>query len=220
MNKSAIKKFAVQARNQLIKEIDQKAYEIGIEKDKIHSLENNAQIHGRTLNLTEINQRNKLIEEIDQKGYEQVIDEVAYTWFNRFVALRFMEVNGYLPTGVRVLSSKAEGKVEPDIIKEALNIELNIDQAKVFDYKDNNDTEGLFKYLLIKQCNFLNDIMPFIFEKISDYTEILLPDNLLSESSVIRDMVEKIVEVDWEEVEIIGWIYQYYISEKKDEVIH
>jgi len=219
MNKSAIKKFAVQARNQLIKEIDQKAYEIGIEKDKIHSLENNAQIHGRTLNSTEINQRNKLIEEIGQKGYEQVIDEVAYTWFNRFVALRFMEVNGYLPTGVRVLSSKTEGKIEPDIIQEALNIDLNIEAETVHQFEDNNDTNGLYRYLLIKQCNSLNDIMPFIFEKIADYTEILLPNELLKEDSVIRNLVENIDNEDWQDVEIIGWLYQYYISEKKDEVI-
>lgn len=218
MNKSAIKKFAVQARNQLIKEIDQKAYEIGIEKDKIHSLENNAQIHGRTLNSTEINQRNKLIDEIEQKGYEQVIDEVAYTWFNRFVALRFMEVNGYLPTGVRVLSSKTEGKTEPDIIQEALNIDLDIEVETVHKFEDNSDNNGLYRYLLIKQCNSLNDIMPFIFEKIADYTEILLPNDLLKEDSVIRNLVENIDNNDWQDVEIIGWIYQFYISEKKDEV--
>ena len=218
MNKSAIKKFAVQARTQLIKEIDQKAYEIGIEKDKIHSLENNAQIHGRTLNSTEINQRNKLIEEIKQKGYEQVIDEVAYTWFNRFVALRFMEVNGYLPTGVRVLSSKTDRKIEPDIIQEALNVDLNIEAEIVHKFEDNNDTNGLYRYLLIKQCNSLNDIMPFIFEKIADYTEILLPNDLLKEGSVIRNLVEDIDNKDWKKVEIIGWIYQFYISEKKDEV--
>ena len=218
MNKSAIKKFAVQARNQLIEEIDQKAYEIGVEKDKIHSLENNAQIHGRTLNLTEINQRNKLIEEIKQKGYEQVIDEVAYTWFNRFIALRFMEVNGYLPTGVKVLSSKTEGKIEPDIIQEALNIDLDIEAETVHQYEDNSDTNGLYRYLLIKQCNSLNDIMPFIFEKIADYTEILLPNDLLKEDSVIRNLVENIDNEDWQDVEIIGWIYQFYISEKKDEI--
>ena len=129
-----------------------------------------------------------------------------------------MEVNGYLPKGVRIFSSKEKGKVEPDIIKEALNIDLNIDEKKVFDYKDNKDTEGLFRYLLIKQCNSLNDIMPFIFEKISDYTEILLPDNLLSVGSVIRDMADNIKEEDWKEVEIIGWLYQFYISEKKDDV--
>jgi len=219
MNKSAIKKFAVQARNQLIKEIDQKAYEIGIEKDKIHKLENNAQIHGRTLNSTEINQRNKLIQEIEQKGYEQVIDEVAYTWFNRFVALRFMEVNGYLPTGVRVLSSKTDGKVEPDIIQEALNVDLDIEAEIVHKFEDDNDNNGLYRYLLIKQCNSLNDIMPFIFEKIADYTEILLPNDLLKEGSVIRNLVENIDNEDWQDVEIIGWLYQYYISEKKDEVI-
>src|SRR6056297_2582783 len=220
MNKSAIKKFAVQARNQLIKEIDQKAYEIGIEKDKIHKLENNAQIHGRTLNSTEINQRNKLIQEIEQKDYEQVIDEVAYTWFNRFMALRFMEVNGYLPTGVSVLSSKTDGKIEPNIIQEALNIDLDIEAERVHQFEDDNDTNGLYRYLLIKQCNSLNDIMPFIFERIADYSEMLLPDNLLSEGSVIRNMVDNIREENWyKQVEIIGWLYQFYISDKKDDIL-
>ncbi|MFW6017089.1 MAG: BREX-1 system adenine-specific DNA-methyltransferase PglX, partial [bacterium] len=176
-------------------------------------------IYNRYLDKDEIRQRDRLINEIEIKGYEQVIEEVAYTWFNRFVALRFMEVNGYLPSGVRVLSSENAGKAEPDIVTEVLNIDLDIDTETVYQYQDDNDTNGLFKYILIKQCNSLNDIMPFIFEKIDDYTEILLPNNLLSEGSVIRDMVESISEGDWrEKVEIIGWLYQYYNSEKKDEV--
>jgi type II restriction/modification system DNA methylase subunit YeeA len=224
MDKTAIKNFAVRARRKLIEQVKQKAYEIGIEKGNITKpqiKEDNLIVINeyKKLNNKEYEQRQRLINEIEIKGYEQVMEEVAYTWFNRFVALRFMEVNGYLPTGVRVLSSETEGKVEPDIIAEALNVDLDIDPVRVYEYQDRNDINGLYKYLLIKQCNALNEIMPFIFEKIADYTEILLPDNLLSEGSVIRDMVESIAEEDWgEQVEIIGWLYQFYISEKKDEV--
>ncbi len=225
MDKTAIKNFAVRARNKLIEQVKQKAFEIGIEKGKFvepEIKENDLYVLSdyKTLNNKEYEQRKRLINEIELKGYEQVIEEVAYTWFNRFVALRFMEVNGYLPTGVRVLSSETEGKVEPDIVTEALNIiDLDVDTETVYQYQDDNNTEGLFKYLLIKQCNSLYDIMPFIFEKIADYTEILLPNNLLSEGSVIRYMVESISEKDWAgQVEIIGWLYQFYISEKKDKV--
>lgn len=225
MDKTAIKNFAVRARNKLIEQVKQKAFEIGIEKGKIVEpkiKENNKYVLSdyKSLNNKEYEQRKRLIVEIELKNYEQVMEEVAYTWFNRFVALRFMEVNSYLLTGIRVLSSETQGKVEPDIVTEALNlVDLDIDKETIYQYQDDNDTNGLYKYLLIKQCNSLNDIMPFIFEKIADYTEILLPDNLLSEGSVIRDMVESISEDDWkEQVEIIGWLYQFYISEKKDEV--
>ncbi|MEJ6952102.1 BREX-1 system adenine-specific DNA-methyltransferase PglX [Natronospora cellulosivora (SeqCode)] len=223
MDKTAIKNFAVRARKDLIKQVKQKAFEIGIEKDKIIEPQvegvDSVKIYNRYLNKDEIRQRDRLVNEIELKDYEQVMEEVAYTWFNRFVALRFMEVNGYLPSGVRALSSETENKIEPDIITEALNIDLDIDHETVYKYQDDNDTDSLYKYLLVKQCNALSDIMPFIFEKIADYTEILLPNNLLSEGSVIRDIVVSIEEEDWAEVEIIGWLYQYYISEKKDEVI-
>jgi len=226
MNKSAIKNFAVRARNKLIEDVTQKAYELGITKDEIKSVETfeggfkikgleNSKIYKKY----ETKQREKLVSKIKEKGFEQVIEEVAYTWFNRFIALRFMEVNEYLPTGVRVLSSVEEGKTEPDIIKEALNIDFDIDKDIVYKLIDANDTEDLYKYLLIKQCNQLGQIMPMVFEEISDYTELLLPDNLLAEGSVIWDLVESIDEEDYkDQVEIIGWMYQYYISEKKDEV--
>lgn len=226
MNKSAIKNFAVRARNNLIEDITQKAYELGITKDEIkdtETFEGGFKIkgieNGKIYKKYEIKQREKLVSNIKAKGFEQVIEEVAYTWFNRFIALRFMEVNDYLPTGVRVLSSIEEGKTEPDIIKEALNIDLDINREIVYRLIDENDTEDLYKYVLIKQCNQLGQIMPMVFEEISDYTELLLPDNLLAEGSVIRDLVESIDEEDYkDQVEIIGWLYQYYISEKKDEV--
>ncbi|MDK2919365.1 MAG: hypothetical protein PWQ37_2098 [Candidatus Petromonas sp.] len=226
MNKSAIKNFAVRARNRLIEDITQKAYELGITKDEIKDIETfeggfrikgleNSKIYKKY----EVKQREKLVSKIREKGFDQVIEEVAYTWFNRFIALRFMEVNEYLPTGVRVLSSIEEGKTEPDIIKEALNVDLDIDREIVYRLIDENDTEDLYKYLIIKQCNQLGQIMPMVFEEIADYTELLLPDNLLTEGSIIRDLVESIEEEDYkDQVEIIGWMYQYYISEKKDEV--
>jgi type II restriction/modification system DNA methylase subunit YeeA len=242
LDKTAIRNFAVKARRKLIEDITHKAYEIGITKDKILDIETfeggfrvKGRENGKTFKKYELKQRNKLIHNIKHKGFEQVIEEVAYTWFNRFIALRFMEVNNYLPTGVRVLSSIEEGKTEPDIIQEALNIDLDIDREIVYRLQDSNDTEDLYRYLLVKQCNQLGQIMPNVFEEIADYTELLLPDKLLAEGSVIGDLVEEIEEYDWkielneEEqkqeaekgehgIEIIGWLYQYYISEKKDEV--
>lgn len=226
MNKTAIKNFAVRARNKLIEDITQKVYELGITEKEIKEIETfeggfrvQGLNNGKTYKKYEIKQREKLVASIKEKGYSQVIEEVAYTWFNRFIALRFMEVNDYLPTGVRVLSSTEEGKLEPDIIKEALNVDLDINKDIVYRLIDEHDTEDLFKYLLVKQCNELGKIMPMVFEEISDYTELLLPDNLLAEGSVIRDLVDSIDEEDYlDQVEIIGWMYQYYISEKKDEV--
>ncbi|KXS37151.1 MAG: type I restriction-modification system methyltransferase subunit [Candidatus Frackibacter sp. T328-2] len=224
MDKTTIKNFAVKARNKLIEQVKQRAFYIGIKEDEIvqprEESSDSITIGERILNKKEVEQRKELIQQIEEKGYEQVMDEVAYTWFNRFVALRYMEVNDYLPTGVRVLSSVDGQQAEPNIIREALNVDLDIEEEKVYQYQDNNDMEGLYKYLLIQQCNSLHEIMPFIFEEIADYTEILLPDNLLAEGSVINELVIEIEEDDWKEgVEIIGWLYQYYISEKKDEVI-
>ena len=228
MDKNAVKKFAVNARRKLIDSVSQKAYGLGISKDEIKEVEqipngsrikiNNDYVY---LTDTETEHRERLIDQIEYKGYEQVMEEVAYTWFNRIIAIRFMEINDYLPTRVRVLSSEEENKVEPDAVTQALELieDLRLDREKIYNYQDNNDTEGLFKYVFIKQCNVLGKIMPVMFEKIQDYTELLLPDNLLVEGSVIRDLVDNIEEDNFkEQVEIIGWLYQYYISEKKDEV--
>ncbi|HHW31256.1 MAG TPA: BREX-1 system adenine-specific DNA-methyltransferase PglX, partial [Clostridiaceae bacterium] len=223
MDKTAIKNFAVWARKKLIEDIKQKAYEIGITEKEIKEPEVSASdtmiIGNRNLNKTEMAQRKSLVSRIKEKGFNNVIEEVAYTWFNRFIALRFMEVNDYIPTGVRVLSSIEPGRKEPDIVKEALNLDLDLDRELVYTLQDYNDTEALYRYLLVKQCNALNEILPGLFEEIEDYTEILLPSNLLGEGSVIRRLVDDISEEDFkEQVEIIGWMYQYYISEKKDEV--
>ena len=228
MDKTAIKNFAISARRKLIENVSQKAYGLGISDKEIKPIEelpdgsrleiNNNYVY---LNHKEVENREKLIEQIESKGYEQVIEEVAYTWFNRIIAIRFMEVNDYLPSGVRVLSSEQNGKTEPDAVTNAHDLieELDLKGEIVYNFQDNNDSEGLFKYILIKQCNVLGKIMPVMFEKIEDYTELLLPDNLLVEGSVVRDLVSNITEEDFkEQVEIIGWLYQYYISEKKDQV--
>ena len=147
------------------------------------------------------------------------MEEIAYTWFNRFIALRFMEVNGYLPSRVRVFTDD-ENNFKPQILTEAINMELDgLDMEKVYALKNANDDDALFKYMLIVQCNALSSILPGMFQRISDYTELLLPDNLLREGSVIEQMISMIPEEDWKDaVQIIGWLYQYYNSEKKDDV--
>ncbi len=221
MDKTAIKNFAVWARKKLIEDIKQKAYEIGITEKEIKepkvTTSDTMIIGDRTLNKAEMEQRKSLVSRIREKGFNNVIEEVAYTWFNRILALRFMEVNEYLPTGVRVLSSIESGKKEPDIIKEALNTDLDLDRELVYMLQDDNDTEGLYRYLLVKQCNALNEILPGLFEEIEDYTEILLPSNLLAEGSVIRQLIDSIPEEDFkDQVEIIGWMYQYYITETNE----
>ncbi len=224
MNKTAIRNFAVSARKKLIDDVKQKAYQLGITESEIKEPEiyqDGFRINQQFYKKYEIKQREKLLKQIEDKGFGQVMEEVAYTWFNRFIAIRFMEVNNYLPTGVRLFSSIIEGKTEPDAVTEVEMIaeELELDMELVYRLQDSHDTEELFKYILVKQCNKLGEIMPVVFERIADYTELLLPDQLLAEGSVIRDMVDGINESDWkEEVEIIGWLYQYYISEKKDEV--
>ncbi|MBE0069727.1 BREX-1 system adenine-specific DNA-methyltransferase PglX [Thermoanaerobacterium thermosaccharolyticum] len=223
MNKNAIKNYAVWARNQLINDIEFKAYSYEITKDSIEDvkkLNDAVLLNGKLYSDDVYDKRNKLIERIREVGdFDQVIEEIAYTWFNRFIALRYMEVNGYLPTGVRVLSSSEEGRWEPDIVYNALTVDLPVDKKKVLEYKEKNNIEELYRYLLIIQCNELNRILPFMFEEINDYTELLLPDNLLKEGSVIRRLVSDIDEADFKEgVEIIGWLYQFYVSEKKDEV--
>ena len=218
MDKNAIKKFAVWARRELIERVSQKAMQYGIEKDNIIDAAADS-INGIVLTDVQKNQRRALISQISHKGFEEVMEEVAYTWFNRFIALRFMEVNGYLPTRVRVFTDE-ENNFKPQIIDEALHLDLDgLNMDKVYEFKNANQTEELYKYLLITQCNALNSVLPGMFQRISDYTELLLPDNLLREGSVIEQMISLIPEEDWQDaVQIIGWLYQYYNAEKKDEV--
>lgn len=218
MDKNAIKKFATKARHELISRVSQRAFRYGI-SDKEEGNADDEKVNGHLLSAKEKEQRAALIAQIKAKGYKQVMEEVAYTWFNRFSALRFMEVNGYLPTKVRAFTDE-ENEFNPQILTEAMHMELSgLDREKVYAYKEANDNDELYKYLLITQCNALNSILPGMFQKISDYTELLFPDNLLRKGSVIHQMIEQIPEDDWkDQVQIIGWLYQYYNSEKKDEV--
>lgn len=215
MDKNAIKKFAVWARTELIARVSLKGVEYGITEDNIAPAASDS-INGKVLTDTEKKQRQALISEINDKGYMQVMEEVAYTWFNRFSALRFMEVNGYLPSHVRVFTDD-ENNFKPQIITESIHLDLDgLDMEKVYELKESEKTEELYKYLLILQCNALNKILPEMFQKIADYTELLLPDNLLREGSVIQQMIELIPEDDWKDaVQIIGWLYQYYNIEPK-----
>ena len=218
MDKNAIKKYAVWARRELISRVSQRAalYEI---TEKGYGDANAVSVLGRVMSVDEKAQRGALIDQIREKGYEQVMEEIAYTWFNRFIALRFMEVNGYLPSHVRVFTDE-ENRFKPQILTEAINVELDgLDMEKVYALKTANDDDTLFKYLIIVQCNALSSILPGMFQRISDYTEILFPDNLLREGSVIEQMVSMIPEEDWtDQVQIIGWLYQYYNTEPKDKV--
>ncbi|MBQ5664952.1 MAG: hypothetical protein IIV41_03695, partial [Akkermansia sp.] len=218
MDKNAIKKFAVWARCELISRVSQKALQFGIAAGAAEPADATS-INGKVLSTAEVQQRRALLKQVQSKGYEQVMEEVAYTWFNRFCALRFMEVNQYLPSRVRVFTNE-EDAFKPQMIDEALSLELEgLSMEAVHAYKEANDKEGLFKYLLITQCNALSPVLPQMFQHIADYTELLFPDNLLREGSVIHEMVTSIPTEDWQDaVQIIGWLYQYYNSEKKDEV--
>ena len=218
MDKNAIKKYAVWARKELIARVTQKAEQYEITEKKTTPADADS-IGGRVLTAAEKKQRQALIAKINQDGFEQVMEEVAYTWFNRFTALRFMEVNNYLPSHTRVFTNE-NGEFKPQILADAIQLDLEgLNMDKVFELKDANKTEELYKYLLITQCNALSGILPRMFQRLSDYTELLLPDYLLREGSVIEQMIALIPEEDWtDQVQIIGWLYQYYNSEKKDDV--
>ena len=218
MDKNAIKKYAIWARRELIERVSQRALLYGISADA-QADANAVIVNGQALDAVQQKQRKALIEQIKEKGYEQVMEEVAYTWFNRFAALRFMEVNGYLPSHIRVFTDD-DGAFRPQILTEAIHLDLDgLDMEKVYALERENKKEELFKYLLIVQCNALSGILPGMFQKIEDYTELLLPDYLLREGSVIEQMVTMIPEEDWtDQVQIIGWLYQYYNTEPKDRV--
>ena len=218
MDKNAIKKYAVWARRELLSRVAQKALQYGV--DGTTPADPDAEIiNGRLLTAAEKSQRRALIDAIAADGYEQILEEAAYTWFNRFCALRFMEVNNYLPSHTRVFTDE-NNAFAPQILAEAIRIELpGLDRDLVYKYKEANDDDALYKYLLITQCNALRQILPGMFSEISGYTELLFPDNLLREGSTVEQMIAMIPEDDWrDEVQIIGWLYQYYNSEKKDAV--
>ena len=221
MDKNAIKKFAVWARTELRDRVTKKIDEYAISADADPNAD---AVRGKLLTKDEKEQRAKLIAKVKEKGMDQVVEEGAYTWFNRFSALRFMEVNNYLPTRVRVFTD-SEGTFHPQILTEAIHLELKgLDMDKVYALKEADDKDALFKYLIITQCNALSDVLPGMFQKIADYTELLFPDNLLREGSVIEKMISDIPEDNWDvtvggQIEILGWLYQYYISEKHESVV-
>lgn len=218
MNKTAIKNFAIWARVQLIESAKQRAFEYEITENGENKT-NVDNIGGRLLSADEKEQRRQLIAQINKKGYTQVMEEAAYTWFNRFIALRFMEVNGYLPSKIRVFTDE-NGAFKPEIMKQAMSVELDgLDQNRVLHLLDAQANEELYKYLLITQCNALNAGLPYMFEKIANWTELLFPANLLRSDSVVGQMISEIPEEDWTDaVQIIGWMYQFYNTELKDEI--
>lgn len=217
MNKSKIQKFAMWARTELITQVKQRAYQYGIGEAGFGDTSAEA-ISGRLLTAEERTQREELIRLVKKKGYNQVMEEVAYTWFNRFIALRFMEVNNYLPSHIRVFSD-ASGAFKPEILRDALHLELpGLNHAKVAEYIENSETEALYRYLLLTQCNALNEALPMMFERMGGYTEMLLPNNILRPDSALARLIADIDEQDWtDQVQIIGWLYQYYNTELKDD---
>ena len=218
MNKASIKTYAIWARNELISRVSQQAYEYGVEKDNIVSSDAD-NINGRLLSEDEKNKRRVLISQVNQKGYDLVMEEVAYTWFNRFIALRFMEVNNYLPNKVRLFTNE-NNEFKPQILDEALHIELlGLDKNKVISLKEANDNEELYKELLLATCNNMSRYLPGMFKPIDEYMTLLFPSNLLREESVLGRLISDIDEDSWnDQVQIIGWLYQYYNTEPKDKV--
>lgn len=258
MNKTAIRKFAEWARETLIDDIKYKAGTVGITENGIaeklpQSTSDTYFYDVGTKDYTkisgiEIKQRDALVKAIQtkersyksyQEAFENVIEEVAYTWFNRLLAIRFMEVNDYLPSGVRVLSSENKAKKEPDLVTTPFDTDLEFtsyEQDRIIQLKDDNKLDELFRMLFIKQCNKLHDILPELFEKTDDYSELLLTISFTDPEGIIHHLINDIEDVDFRindemytedgkikadgQVEIIGWLYQYYISKKHDEIVN
>ncbi|SDK32559.1 BREX-1 system adenine-specific DNA-methyltransferase PglX [Lacicoccus qingdaonensis] len=231
MNKAELKKFAVEARRELIEKVSLKAEQYGITKEYqtllFEEKYGELLVNGRTYPTSLKNALKAIESKLKKVGYEQLIEEVSYTWFNRITAIRYMEVNGHLPERVNVLSSTM-GKSEPDIIFDHETMDLDIEIDEIRSLLKEEQTEFAYRKLFVAQCNALNKIMPFLFEQIEDYTELLLPDYLLDQQSIIRKITEEVSERNFYEieengskkdnVEILGWLYQYYMSEKKEEV--
>ncbi len=223
MNINKLKAYAPQARREFIQAVTDRAKVLGLSESKIEPVQVQGEvalIAGRPFPVQVAKQRKDLEARIELTGFEQVMEEVAYTWFNRFMALRYMELHDYLGHGYRVLSNPSESDI-PEILEKATSVELpGLDQDKVAEMRLAGDKDvELYRLLLITQCNALHRVMPFLFERVSDASELLLPENLLQTNSPIRKMVTEIPEEDWENIEIVGWLYQFYISEKKSQVI-
>lgn len=220
MNTKKIEIFSNTLRDKLRTEIISKANQLGISENNIAEVkeyEDSLIINGQVFGKEIKNQRNEFKEELTKKSYNELIDEITYTWFNRFVALKFIEENNYLP--IKIFTSSNEGQLEPDLLTNCLDINfMNIDKKVIYALKNEDDDEKLYKYLIISLCNHLHKIMPFLFEKIKDYTELMFPDKLLRTDSILNDINNIIQKEDWKEVEVIGWIYQDYINPRKDKV--
>jgi len=223
MNRSKLKTYAPTARREFIQAVKDRATHYGLTAKKIEPMTERGDvvlIAGQPFPKAVAAKRKRLEEHINKVGFERAIEAVAYSWFNRFVAIRFMELHGYLDHGYRVLSHPA-GDVQPELLEHAQRVDFpGLDKNKVIELKlDGTKQEELYRLLLVAQCNALSRAMPFLFERIDDETELLLPSNLLATDSLIQKLVKEIDEDDWKEVEILGWLYQFYISERKDEVI-
>ncbi len=224
MNRTKLKTYAPQARRDFTQAVTDRAAFYGLTDKKIEPVTENgdvAIIGGRAFPRAIASKRKALEERIAQYGFGQTMDAIAYTWFNRLVAIRYMELHGYLDHGYRVLSHSDASKSILEILEQAEHLDLpGLDKHKVIELKLEGSKEAeLYRMVLLAQCNALHRTMPFLFEWIGDETELLLPDNLLHTDSLIRKLVTDIDEEDWQEVEIIGWLYQLYISERKEEVM-
>lgn len=220
MNKTQLKNFAIAARVALIERVKDRARGFGIDKKTCEGgavvpSQRFQTLGGALLTQTEISQRDALLTRIQSRGYEQVMEEAAYTWFNRFIALRYMQEHNLLPISVRVLPD-APGAL-PELVRQAQNVELDgVDFSHVVELLEGNQTETLYTELLIALCNQLSGVLPQMFEPISDYTELLFPDGLLREDSVLA-MLAEVKEENWADIQVIGWLYQYYNTELKNE---
>lgn len=224
MNTNAIKRYAPKARTAFIAAMTKQAAKYGLTAKGIEPLEQKgdlALIGERALPASIARPRAALARRVEQQGFSQAMEQAAYSWFNRLCALRYMEIKGYLDHGRRVLSAADGSAGAPQILDECLDIELEgLDKARITELKlDGTKDEELYRELLLTQCHALHQAMPFLFEAVDDALELLLPDSLTKTDSLIRELVEAIPEEDWQNVEIIGWLYQFYISEKKDQVI-
>lgn len=234
MNTNAIKRYAPKARTAFIAAMSKRAALLGIRESSVPSLGiAPLEIKGdlalisdssgtqRAFPASIARPRAVLAKKIEQQGFAQTMEQAAYSWFNRLCALRYMEVKGYLDHGRRVLSAADGSAGTPQILDDCLDIELDgLDRARITELKlDGTKDEELYRELLLAQCQSLHQAMPFLFEAVDDALELLLPDNLTKTDSLVRELVTAIPEEDWHDVEIIGWLYQFYISEKKDQVI-
>lgn len=238
MDKVALRNFAVNAKEKMEDDIKRKLELLGITEKGIGEEtvkeDDYLKINGQEFNEKEVKQREKIIEVLKarekdedfKKCFKEFVEEIAYTWFNRIIAIRFMEVNDYIPDGIRILSSDRENDREPQIVREVFDTDLefsNDEKNNVYKLKEENKIEELFKFLFIKKCNKLNEILPELFEEAEDYSELLLPISINDEEGILRKLVDEVSEESFDvekegQIEVIGWLYQYYNEEKKKEV--